>query len=368
MFKNKFINVFEPEINQDDINFVVKNLRKKNISGTSKIISEFEEKFAKFVGTKYAVSVTSGTAALFLAVKILNLKNNDEILVSNTTNIATALAVYHNSGKLVPVDSEINSWNLDLNLLEKKITKKTKLILPVHFLGKPIDMDRLMWIAKKHDLIVIEDAAEAHGATWKNKKVGSFGDMSCFSFYANKTITTGEGGMICTNNKNFRDKLRLLRNLGFQKPRFIHKIGAYNFRMSGMQAALGISQLRKINKFIDLKREIAREYEKNLKDTKGLKLVNEDKYEKHVYWMIGVLLDKNYKMKKNKIIKKLYSKGIDTRDFFYPINRQPFLIKEKRLKNIKCPVSYNLWKNGFYLPSSLNLTKKQIKEICGMLK
>ena len=216
-----------------------------------------------------------------------------KFLYSNTTNIATALAVYHNSGKLVPVDSDINSWNLDLDKLERNITKKTKLILPVHFLGKPIDMDRLMWIAKKNNLIVIEDAAEAHGALWKKRKVGSFGDMSCFSFYANKTITTGEGGMICTNSKVYRDKLRLLRNLGFQKPRFIHNIGAYNFRMSGIQAALGISQLKRIDKFISVKRNIAKEYEKNLKNVEGLELVNERENEKHVYWMIGVLIKKS---------------------------------------------------------------------------
>ena len=368
MFNSSYLSVFEPEIDEEDIKSLVECLKKKDISGNSQIIKKFEQNFSEYIGTKYSIAVSSGTAALFLAVKLCNLAKSDEILVSNTTNIATALAIYHNLGTIVPIDANIDTWNLDLNILEQSITKKTKLILPVHFLGKPIDMDRLMWIAKKNNLTVIEDAAEAHGATWKEKKIGSFGLMSCFSFYANKTITTGEGGMICTNNKKLRDKLFLLRNLAFQKPRFYHRIAAYNFRMSGMQAALGISQLKKIEKFIEVKKKIAKKYQNILKGVPGLKVASEDVYEKNVYWMIGILLNNNYKKNKKYIINKFRSRAIETRDFFYPINKQPFLIKEKRVKKMHCPVSLNLWKNGFYVPSSLNLTNKQIEKVCKILK
>ena len=218
------IPVFEPVIEEDDIEAVVDALRKGEVSGTfGDYIKDFENEFANYVGCKYGVVVNSGTSALHLAVAALDVQPGDEILVSASTNIATALAALHNGAIPIPVDSEEITWNLDIDLVEGLITSKTRAIIPVHLYGHPVDMDRLMEIAKKHDLVVIEDCAESHGATVRGRMTGSFGDMACYSFYANKVITTGEGGIITTNNAEFAERLRLLRNLAFTEPRFKHE-------------------------------------------------------------------------------------------------------------------------------------------------
>jgi len=219
MYKS-FIPVHQPEITKADIKSVSQAISNAEISGQSNIVYQFEKDFAKWQGCKFAISVTSGTAALFLAVKVLNLRKKDEILISSSTNIATALSVYHNNLTIIPVDSNPNTWNMNVKLIEKLITKKTKVIIPVHFLGNPVEMNIIKKISKKHNLKIIEDCAESHGATIKNKKLGTFGDLACYSFYSNKVITTGEGGMITTNNKQYYEELKLLKNLYFSKPRF----------------------------------------------------------------------------------------------------------------------------------------------------
>src|SRR3990172_8292950 len=267
------IPVFEPVISEDEIAMVVDALRKGEVSGTfGKYIEDFENEFAAYVGWQYGVAVNSGTSALHLAVAALDLAKDDEVLVSASTNIATALAALHNGAIPVPVDSEPITWNLDLDLIEGLITPRTKAIIPVHLYGHPVDMDRLMEIARKHDLIVIEDCAESHGATVRGRMTGSFGDMACFSFYANKVITTGEGGMVTTNDKKFAEKLRLLRNLAFASPRFKHEIAAFNYRMPAFVAALGLAQFHKIEKIVAEKRRVANAYKKRLKDVAGIQL------------------------------------------------------------------------------------------------
>lgn len=359
------IQVFEPIIEEDEIAAVVDALRKGEISGSfGQYIPNFEQAFADYCGVKYGIAVTSGSTALHIAVAAAGIGEGDEVLVSASTNIATALAVIHNNAIPVPVDSEALTWNLDLDLIEALITPKTKAIIPVHLYGHPVDMDRLMQIAKKHNLIVIEDAAEAHGATCRGKVVGGFGDMSCFSFYANKIITTGEGGMILTDNKMYADKLRLLRNLAFTQPRFWHEEAGYNFRMTGYQAAMGLVQVGKLDKILEDKIKMARLYDAHLQDIKGIQIPYTMEWAKNVYWMYGIVIKPEFGVSRDELVRKLRQAGIDTRTFFCPMNIQPCLQERKGFRQISCPVAENIWENGLYLPSSTNLTAQQISFIC----
>ncbi len=369
MFNKIKIPVHSPDINGDDIKSVVRALKQKEISGTSKLVEKFEKKFADFLGVKHAVAVSNGTSALFLAAKVAGIKTGDQVLVSTTTNIATALAVYHNGGTTIPVDSDKITWNLNLDLIEKLITKKTKAIIPVHFLGLPIDMDRLSYIAKKNNLIVIEDCAESHGATWKNKLTGTFGDMACYSFYANKIVTSGEGGMVVTNKKSYADKIKFLRNLAPSVPRFFHREAGYNFRMGSLQAALGISQLKRIKKSINQKTKIASIYNNLLGKISGIQIPSQTSHSKNVYWMYGIVIDKKkFGISRDGLARYLKKNGIQTRTFFCPLNMQPFLKKQHRLTNKLCPVGKNLWNSGLYLPSSNLIKKREIDKICTLIK
>lgn len=360
------IPVFRPFITKKDKQSVLSALNKGEISGNfGSTIKKFEMEFAKYIGCKYASTTSSGTTALHLAVSALNLKKGSEILLSSCTNIATALAIVHNNHVPVPIDSDINTWNIDLEKIEKQINAKTKAIIVVHFLGNPVNVNKIKYLKKKYNLIIIEDAAEAHGAKIKNKMIGNLGDISCFSFYANKILTSGEGGMVCTNNKNYLKKMNLLKNLGFSKPRFVHKILGYNFRMSGIQAALGLSQLRDIEKIIKKKINIFNKYKEELKNLKLLEFSKEEKNARNVYWQIGIRVKNN---KKNKLVSYLRKNNVDTRNFFYSIRNQPCL---KNIIPNKIPKTINsdtLWKEGIYLPSSHDLKNFEIKKICRLIK
>jgi perosamine synthetase len=363
------IPVFEPIIEEDEIAAVVDALRKGEISGSfGQYIPNFEQAFADYCGVKYGIAVTSGSTALHIAVTAAGIGEGDEVLVSASTNIATALAVIHNNAIPVPIDSEPLTWNLDLDLIESLITPKTKAIIPVHLYGHPVDMDRLMQIAEKYHLIVIEDAAEAHGATCRGKVIGSFGDMSCFSFYANKLITTGEGGMILTDNKEYADKLKLLRNLAFTQPRFWHEEAGFNFRMTGYQAAMGLVQVGKLDRIIADKIKMARLYDKYLAGIKGLQLPYTADWATNVYWMYGIVLNADFGISRDELVQKLRSAGIDTRTFFCPMNIQPCLQKRKGFRQISCPVAENIWENGLYLPSSTHLTEEQIRFVADEIR
>lgn len=363
------IPVFEPVISEDEIAAVVDALRKGEVSGTfGTYLRDFENEFAAYVGCKYGVAVNSGSSALHLAVAVLDLQKGDEILVSSSTNIATALAALHNGAIPVPVDSENQTWNLNLDLIEALITPKTRAIIPVHLYGHPVDMDRLMEIAHKHDLVVIEDCAESHGATVRGKMTGGFGDMACFSFYANKVITTGEGGMITTNNKEYAEKLRLLRNLAFTEPRFRHELAGFNFRMPGFVAALGLAQFRKIDHIVEQKRRVAARYNQNLNKINGLQLPAELDWAKNVYWMYGLVVNSAFGISRNKLIEALNERGIQTRTFFCPMNQQPVLQQIEGFRSVECPVADSLWENGLYLPSAWNLSDETIDFICEAIK
>ena len=362
------IPVFEPIIGDDEIDSVVAALRRGEISGTfGNALTDFENGFANYCESQYGVAVSNGTTALQVAVAAAGIGAGDEVLVSACTNIATALGVVHNGAIPVPVDSEDITWNLNLDLIEGLITPRTKAIIPVHLYGHPVDMDRLMEIANRHNLIVIEDAAEAHGATIRGRKAGNFGQMSCFSFYANKIITTGEGGMVLTNDEELAKRLRLLRNLGFTTPRFRHDIAAYNFRMTGYQAAMGVAQLNKIEHIIEEKRRVAHTYTRYLSDIPGLQLPVELDWARNVYWMYALTVQPDFGLTRDQLVAKLADAGIETRTFFCPMNQQPCLQGIPGFCADPLPVADQLWTTGLYLPSTHTLTEQQIQHITDII-
>jgi perosamine synthetase len=363
------IPVFEPIIGEEEINAVISALRRGEISGTfGEYIRQFEQEFADYCGCKYGIAVSSGTAALQLAVAAAGFGPGDEVLVSASTNIATALAAFHNGAVPVPVDSESITWNLNLDLIESLISRRTKAIIPVHLYGHPVDMDRLCQIAKQHDLIIIEDCAESHGATFGDKMTGAFGRMGCFSFYANKVITTGEGGMVITNDEILTERLRSLRNLAFTTPRFWHEVAGYNFRMTGYQAAMGLAQLHKIERIITEKRRVAHLYNSHLCNISGLQLPKESTGVRHVYWMYAVVVKPEFGISRDQLMAHLRRDGIGTRTFFCPMNQQPFLRSQSGFREVPCPVADELWERGIYLPSTYTLTENTIQKIAASIK
>ena len=363
------IPVFEPTIGEEEIANVVTALRNGELSGTfGHFLESFENEFARYCGCRYGVAVTSGTTALQLAVAAGGIGPGDEVLISSSTNIATALAVVHNNAIPVPVDSESETWNIDLDLIESAITPKTRAIIPVHLFGHPVEMDQLMEIARKHCLIVIEDCAESHGATCRGRMTGNFGDMGCFSFYANKVLTTGEGGMVVTNDKQLAEQLRLLRNLGFTTPRFRHEVAAHNFRMAGYQAAMGLAQLQRIEHIIDEKRRVAATYNKFLEDVPGVQRPIEREWARNIYWMYAVVIQPEFGMTRDQLISVLKSEGIDSRTFFCPMNQQPCLLRIPGFRSTPCPIADSLWETGLYLPSTYTLNTSTIDKVCQVIK
>lgn len=363
------IPVHEPDLGESEIASVVAALRRGEISGSfGQAIPEFESKFAAFCGCQHGVAVSSGTTALQLAVAAAGIGRGDEVLVSASTNIATALAAYHNNAVPVPVDSEEVTWNLDPDLLEGLITPKTRAIIPVHLFGHPAAMDRICAIARRHNLVVIEDCAESHGATWQGTMTGAFGDMGCFSFYANKIITTGEGGMVVTNDAKLAERLRLLRNLAFGKPRFFHETAGYNFRMTGYQAAMGLAQLARIDQFIADKRRVAHAYNRLLGEVPGVRLPAERPDARNVYWMYAITVEPAFGLSRDELARRLLEEDIETRTFFCPMNQQPFLRQQEGFRDVRCPVADRLWETGLYLPSANRLDEPTIARVCHAIK
>jgi perosamine synthetase len=344
-------------------------LKRGEISGSfGSALWDFETEFAAFVGCAHGIAVTSGTTALQLAVRAAGIGPGDEVLVSASTNIATALAVVHNGAVPIPIDSETRTWNLDIDLIESHITPRTKGIIPVHLFGHPVDMHALCEIARKHDLVVIEDCAESHGATCRGQMTGSFGTMACFSFYANKVITTGEGGMVTTNDDALAERLRLLRNLAFTEPRFRHLEAGYNFRMTSYQAAMGLSQLRRIGEVIDAKRRLAARYSEELREVEGLTLPTEQPWARSVFWMYGVVVEPTFGRTRDELASDLRADGIDTRTFFCPMDLQPCLQDIDGFPSEKCPVADRLWQTGLYLPSSPNLSDDDLGHVTASVR
>jgi len=366
----KFYQVCEPFLNGNESKYVNECLKTNWISSSGEYIEKFEKKFAEFCNVKYGVGCCNGTVALHLAIEALGIGFGDEVIVPSFSMIASSNAVIYSGAKPVFVDSELKTWNMNPSKIEEKITSKTKAIMVMHTYGHPCDMDPIIKIARKHNLYIIEDAAEAHGAMYKGKIIGSLGDVACFSFYSNKIITTGEGGMIVTNNEKVAEKMRSKRSHCFSKVRFIHDDLGYNYRITNIQAALGLAQLEKINDYIEARIRNAKTYNSFLKDVDGITLPPESKDVKNVFWMYGILIDKDkFGMSAKELMDALKENGIETRAFFYPLNKQPFYIKNEkndiRYPDFKddCPNAEFLWNNGLYLPSSSNLTKEDIEHI-----
>lgn len=343
----------KPFLGGNESKYVRECLKSGWISSLGKFVVEFEEKFSDYCGCKYGVSVCNGTAALHLALKTLEISFGDEVLVPNLTFIATANTVHYTGAKPVLVDSEIETWNIDPSKIEEKITRKTKAIIVVHLYGHPARMDDILAIAKRHNLYVIEDACEAHGALYKDKKVGSLSDISVFSFYGNKIITTGEGGFIATNNKRFNDRARLLRDHAMSSSRrYYHPEVGFNYRLTNIQAAIGLAQLEKIDYFIERKIQIARLYNSLFKDVKIINLPPQEEWAKNVYWMYSILINGGWR---NKLIEALKECGIETRPFFIPMNMlPPYRSKQK------FPVSDYLSNSGINLPCFAQIKDNEI--------
>ncbi len=358
------IPVFEPSITDEDVAAVVAALRRGEISGSfGEALRDFEAEFARYCGCRHGIATSSGTTALHLAVAAAGIGAGDEVLVSSSTNVATALAAYHNGAVPVPVDSEDVTWNLDLDLVAGLVTPRTRAIIPVHLFGHPVDMDRLLPIARRHGLVVIEDCAESHGATVRGRMTGGLGDMGCFSFYANKVLTTGEGGMVVTNDDRLAERLRLLRNLAFTTPRFRHEVAGYNFRMTGYQGALGLSQLRRVESIVADKRRVAHAYARHLAGIPGLRLPVELKWARNVYWMYAVVVEPEFGISRDALMARLRDAGIETRTFFCGMNRQPFLREQPGFREVPCPVADRLWETGLYLPSAASLDEETIATV-----
>ena len=360
----KFIPVNTPLINNDDALSVSKSIKSGWISSEGPSVKEFEKKISKFLNRKFGCAVSSGTAALEIAIKSLNLKKNDEVIMPAFTIISNAMAIVKSSAKPVLVDVDINTWNIKIEDIEKKITKKTKCLMIPHIYGLANDMDKILKITKKYKLYLIEDAAEVLGLKYKNKPCGSFGDISILSFYANKQLTTGEGGMLLTNNSKLNEKFKDYRNLcfGSKKNRFNHYDISWNYRYTNIQAALGLNQLKRINKIIKKKYQIGNYYYKYFKDLKNIILQpNKLSYSKNIYWVFGIVLKRNNKKKINEVIKRLAKKNIGTRPFFWPMHKQDAFKNKNYFKKVSLPNSEFIAKNGFYLPSGLGITKKELK-------
>ena len=363
---NKFIPVNEPNIEKLDVLAVSKVLRSGWISAEGNNVKLFEKNFSKFIGHKYGIAVSNGTAALEIAVQSLNLPKNSEVIIPNFTIFSNAIACLKNNLKIKPIDCNKFDWNMNIELILKNITSKTKLIVATHIYNYPLQIEKLIKICKQKKIILMEDAAENFGQVYKNKMCGSFGDISTYSFYANKQITTGEGGMITTNYKHFYEKASNLRNLSFGKvDRFNHEDISSNNRMSNIQASLGLSQLKRIKTIVKKRHLIGGEYYKYLSVNKNIYIpIPKKNNVKNIYWVVGILIV-NTKLNFNAkhVMNELKKKNIGTRPFFWPMHRQKMLKKMSFYNSKKFPNSDYLSKYGFYLPSSLTLTKKKIKYI-----
>ena len=337
------------------------------ISSAGKYIELFEAGFAEFCGVKYAVACCNGTVALHLALLALGVRPGDEVIVPTLTFVATPNAVVYCGARPIFADSELETWNLDPKQVEAKITTRTRGIIAVHLYGHSAKMRELSEIADRHNLFLLEDAAEAHGAICDGKIAGSMGDAAAFSFYANKIITTGEGGMVVTNNLALAEHARLLRGQGMDSNRrYWHPVVGYNYRMMNLPAAIGLAQLEQIEQQLEIRSQIARLYTERLRNLAGISLQVEQPWARHVYWMFSIVLDPDIWPERDAVMKMLGEQGIETRPIFYPAHSMPPYLPSGVGEIF--PVAERLSANGISLPTWAGLTEADIDRICRTLE
>jgi len=365
-----FIPVNEPLLDGNEKKYLLECIDTGWISSEGPFIKEFEQKFAARIGRKHGIAVSNGTAAIDASIEALDIGSGDEVIMPAFTIISCVNQIVRNGAKPVFVDSDPITWNMDVSQIEAKITPQTKAIMIVHIFGLPVDVDPVLDIAKRHGLKVIEDAAEMHGQTYKGKPCGSFGDISVFSFYPNKHITTGEGGMILTDDDELAETCRSLRNLCFQPhKRFVHERLGWNLRMTNMQAALGLAQLERLDAFVERKRLMGAKYTELLKDVEGMQLpLARTAYAENIYWVYGMVLDGSLNMNAEEAMKKLAEKGVGSRPFFCPMHKQPVLQKMGVVDHQTLMVSENLYDMGFYVPSGLAIKDESIEHVARVVK
>jgi perosamine synthetase len=364
------IPVNEPLLNGNERKYLNECLDTGWISSEGPFINKFEDGFSKRVGRRSGIAVTSGSTALEAAVAALGIGKGDEVVMPTFTIISCAAAIVRAGAKPILIDSDPLTWNMDINQLQERLqdeierqgNNRIKAIMVVHIYGLPVDMDPVIELANKYGLMVIEDAAEVQGQTYKGRPCGSFGELSCFSFYPNKHITTGEGGMIVTDDGRLADRCRSLRNLCFlPHQRFLHEELGWNFRMTNLQAAIGIAQLERLDEHVARKRVMGKKYTELLRDIRGIQLpLSETQYAENIYWVYGIVLKEDTPMSAREAMSRLAEKGIGTRPFFYPMHLQPVFHKMGLFENESYPVAERLSERGFYIPSGLALTEEQI--------
>jgi perosamine synthetase len=364
------IPVCVPLLGTKELEYVTNCIETNWISSKGKYVEEFEKHFSAYCGCKNGVSTTNGTTSLHLALASIGLKKGDEVIVPAFTMIASLFSIVYCGAKPVLVDAEPETWNIDTSKIEEKITNRTKVIMPVHIYGHPCDMDPVLSIAKSHSLWVIEDAAEAHGAEYKGKKMGGIGNIGCFSFYANKIITCGEGGMIVTNDDELAKHARSLKDLSFsgKKREYTHSELGYNYRMTNLQAAIGLAQFERINEFVEMRRKNAHHYNELLGSIRGIRLPVEKEWAKNVYWMYSILVEPEFGISRDKLMVELEKRGIETRPFFIPMNKQPVFRNMNLFEGELYPVAEEISQKGLYLPSSSGLTSNEIEYVSDTIK
>lgn len=362
--------VNEPLLNGNENKYLTECINTGWISSEGPFVRKFEEGLAAKVGRKYGIAVTNGTAALEAAIVALKIGAGDEVILPTFTIISCAAAIVRAGATPVLVDSDPRTWNMDVAQIEAKITERTKAIMVVHIYGLPVDMDPVLELARRHGLKIVEDAAEMHGQVYKGRACGSFGDLSTFSFYPNKHITTGEGGMILADDDRLAERCRSLRNLCFQaKKRFVHEELGWNFRMSNVQAALGLAQLERLDEFVQKKRWIGRRYNELLTGTRGLELpLAKTDYAESIYWVYGVVLSDDVPFDAEEAMRRLAQYKIGTRPFFWPMHEQPVFKRLKLFDSASYPIAERLARRGFYVPTGLALTDSQIEQVAKNLK
>jgi perosamine synthetase len=335
------------------------------ISSEGPFVKQFEQQLAARVGRKYGIAVCNGSVALDAAVAALGIGQGDEVILPTFTIISCAVAIVRAGAVPVVVDCEPDTWNMDVSQIEAKITPKTKAIMVVHIYGLPVDMEPVLTLADKYGLHIIEDAAEMHGQTYKGRPCGSFGAISTFSFYPNKHVTTGEGGMMVTDDEQLAERCRSLRNLCFQpQNRFVHEELGWNFRITNLQAAMGVAQLERLDEFVARKRHMGQFYTELLSDIPGLQLpVAQTDDAANIYWVYGIVLKDDVPFDAKEAMRRLGEYKIGTRPFFWPMHEQPVFRKMGLFDGASCPVAERIARRGFYIPSGLALTDAQVEQV-----